>query len=118
MPIPEIFSTYGEKRFREIESEVINEVSARTGAIIATGGGAPLKRENVDALSQNGKIYFIDRPLEKLIPTDDRPLSSTREAVEKRYAERYDIYVSSSDVKIDASSEADAVADKILEDFL
>jgi len=118
MPIPEIFSTYGEKRFREIESEVINEVSARTGAIIATGGGAPLKRENVDALSQNGRIYFIDRPLEKLIPTDDRPLSSTKEAVEKRYAERYDIYVSSSDVKIDASSEAEAVADKILEDFL
>ena len=118
MSIPEIFSKYGENRFRELESEAVKELSAKTEIIIATGGGAPLKRENVDALSQNGRIYFIDRPLEKLIPTDDRPLSSTREAVEQRYRERYGIYVSSADVQIDASCDAECVSDKILEDFL
>ncbi len=118
MSIPEIFSVYGEKRFRELESEVIKEESLKTGVIIATGGGVPLKRENIKALSQNGRIYFIDRPLELLIATDDRPLSSTREAVKERYNERYGIYLSSSDVQIDGSSDAETVACKILEDFL
>ena len=118
MSIPEIFSEHGEKYFRCLETEVIKGVSAKTCAVIATGGGAPLKRENVDALSQNGLIYFIDRPLEKLIPTDDRPLSSTKEAIEQRYRERYGIYLASADVQIDASPEAELVAQSILEDFL
>ena len=47
---------------------------------------------NVDALKQNGRIYFLDRPLEKLIPTEDRPLASTADAIKKRYEERYERY--------------------------
>lgn len=116
--IPEIFSEYGERGFREIEAEVIREASAITGAVIATGGGAVLREDNVDALKRNGRLYFIDRPLCDLIPTEDRPLSSTKEAIEKRYNERYSIYTLSADVKIDASCDADGVSDKIIGDFL
>ena len=118
MPIPEIFEKLGEKAFRDIESEVIKECAAKNGSIIATGGGAILRHENIDALKENGKIYFIDRPLDSLIPTDDRPLSSTKEAIVKRYNERYGIYCGAADVTIDADCDAKDVAEKIEGDFL
>ena len=76
-----------------------------------------MRRENIRELRKNGRIYFIDRPLDKLIPTEDRPLSRSREAIEQRYAERYPIYRASSDAIIDADCDAEAVADKIIEEF-
>ena len=118
MQIPEIFEKLGEKAFRDIESEVIKDCAARNGSIIATGGGAVLRPENIEALRENGRIYFIDRPLGSLIPTDDRPLSSTKEAIVKRYNERYDIYRSAADAIIDADCDAQNVSEKIVGDFL
>ena len=108
---------FGEKKFRELESEAIKEVASVNRAVIATGGGAILKKENVSALRENGRIYFIDRPLSALIPTDDRPLSKTKEAIVERYNERYEIYCSSADVRVDASCDAAGVAEKINGDF-
>ncbi len=115
--IPEIFALSGEKGFRDIESQVIKEVSARQGVIIATGGGAVLNPKNIELLKENGKIYFLDRPLESLITTDDRPLSSNRHDLEKRYRERYGIYRESADRIIDASHTADHCAELIGDDF-
>ncbi len=117
MEIAEIFSRFGEARFREIESEVIAEISDSSSLIIATGGGAILRDENVSSLKKNGRLYFIDRPLLALVPTDSRPLSSDRAAIEKRYEERYGIYSSVCDLKIDADCDALTVAEKILENF-
>lgn len=117
MPIKEIFEKYGEKYFRDLESECVKEASERSSVVIATGGGVPLRTENVKALRENGKIFFLDRPLENLIPTDSRPLASDREAIKKRYEERYDIYCKSCDERIDASRDAEAVREKILEFF-
>lgn len=115
--IREIFEKYGEPEFRRLEAEIIKEVAAEGSLVIATGGGAILKQENVSALRQNGRLYFIDRPLEKLIPTESRPLSSDRESIEKRYSERYGIYSSVCDERIDADCEPFEVAEKITENF-
>jgi shikimate kinase len=118
MPITEIFGRLGEKYFRDLETECVKEASAKSSVIIATGGGVPLRAENVGALRLNGKIFFLDRPLEILIPTDSRPLSSDRESLEKRYNERYGIYTECCDVKVDASQDAILVAEKIIEEIL
>ncbi len=115
--IPTIFREDGEAKFRELEAEVIREVASETGVIIATGGGAVLRSENIDALRENGRIYFIDRPLERLMPTDNRPLSSTKEDIEKRYHERYKIYTEAADVRVWANCFPKAVAEKIMKDF-
>ncbi len=115
--IPKIFSEDGESAFRELEAEVIRECSRETGAIIATGGGAVLCAQNADALRENGRIYFIDRPLEKLMPTKDRPLSSTREDLDRRYKERYGIYTAVADVTVDADCSPNTVAEKIIKEF-
>lgn len=112
-----VIETDGEARFREIETEIIKEVSKLGGKIISTGGGAVLKQENITALKQNGVIFFINRPLEKLIATPDRPLSSSIEALKKRYEERYGVYTSTCDFIINADCTPEEVANKVLKEF-
>ncbi len=116
--ISDIFEKDGEKAFRKLESEAIFELSGKTGVIIATGGGAVLDPENIRNLSKNGKIYFLDRPVDSLVPTDDRPTASTAEAIKKRFEERYPLYKKYADKIIDASFGIDEVLNNIKEDFL
>jgi len=61
--IPAIFAEEGEAHFRALEREVIASLSKHSGAVIATGGGAVLSKENVDRLRQNGILFFLDRSL-------------------------------------------------------
>ena len=116
--IPDIFQKYGEKEFRRRESAAVKHASTLVGNVIATGGGAVINQSNVKNLMQNGQIFFLDRSLEKLIPTEDRPLGSTKEAIEKRYNERYDIYCASCDHRIDGDGDIETVANTIIEEFL
>lgn len=115
--IPEIFSQSGENAFRKIESDVIYELSKGNKKIIATGGGAVLNKKNIENLKGNGRVYFIDRPLELLVTTDDRPLSSNRADLEKRYNERYSLYTEYADVCIDGSGAVEEVAKRIEADY-
>lgn len=117
MPISDFFAKFGEAEFRKIEKETVAELSATGGRIIATGGGAVLDPENVRALKQNGVLVFLDRRPENLIATDDRPLASRRSALEKLYAERYDIYCAAAELHIDANTTPEAEADAILKEL-
>jgi shikimate dehydrogenase len=99
--IPDYILTHGEAAFRELEAEVIREDIAReSGVIIATGGGAVLRDENVRRLKRNGRLVFLDRPLSALMATPDRPLSSDPDALRRRYEERYDRYCAVADVHL------------------
>jgi shikimate dehydrogenase len=111
--INEIFESEGESVFRDYETIEIANASLHNNAIIATGGGAILRRENTRMLKQNGVLFFIDRPYERLVPTSDRPLASDLNAIRKRYEERYPIYLRSADVVIDADDQPVNVAKKI-----
>ena len=117
MSISDFFAKFGEPEFRRIEKETIAELAETGGKVIATGGGAVLDPENVRALKQNGTIVFLDRAPENLIATDDRPLASRRSALEKLYAERYDIYTAAAEVHIDANTTPEAEADAILKEL-
>lgn len=115
--ITDIFASKGESGFRDIESRVIKQVSALQGKIIATGGGAVLRQENIDFLKQNGKIYFLDRPLEQLEGTAERPLSQNKEMLTQRYNERYDIYCSCCDKRVVSNTTPEGAVLSIKEDF-
>ena len=117
MSISHIFSEKGEAFFREKETEIIFETSKENKKVIATGGGAVLNKNNVDVLKENGRVYFIDRPLDMLVSTDDRPLSSNRADLEKRYNERYSLYTEYADVVIDGAGTVEEVAKRIEADF-
>lgn len=116
--ISEIFSKEGEAFFRALEARVIKEsVAQRNGLVVATGGGAILREENTDALRRNGRLYFLDRPLEALLPTPDRPLASSAEDIRRRYEERYGRYLALADRRIEISGDAAWVAEEIGKDF-
>lgn len=116
--IPEIFSRDGEGAFRDTETRVLRECLAqKNGIVLATGGGAILRDENVSLLRRNGRLYFLDRPLELLLPTDDRPLASTAEAIRARYEERYERYCATADCRVDGAGSVGEVAELIGKDF-
>ena len=113
--ISDIFAHKGEEYFRDIETEAVKATAKNGGIVIATGGGAILRKENVIVLKQNGVLFFLDRPLEDIIPTSDRPLSSDVESLRKRFEERYPIYKSVSDFEIEIDGNVQNAVNKILE---
>jgi shikimate kinase len=59
MRITEIFEKYGEPYFRELEAQIIKEVSEKDKLVISTGGGVVLREENVNNLRKNGVIINL-----------------------------------------------------------
>ena len=107
MSIREIFERHGEAFFRQLEHDVIAEQAKKNGLILATGGGAIKNHENMLNLKQNGIVIFIDRELKKLVSTHDRPLSSSKDAVAELYHQRYPLYLSYGDLRIENNYEED-----------
>lgn len=108
MRIPEIFHLFGEEGFRHLETLVAKKISKEHNAVISTGGGIVLKKENIDALRLNGITFFIDRNLDDLIYKDsNRPLLNGKDSVEKLYTQRYPLYQKYADqiIKNDGSLE-------------
>ncbi|MBQ3094799.1 MAG: shikimate dehydrogenase [Clostridia bacterium] len=98
--IKELIAAKGETYFRDLESDVIRDVSSQSGRIIATGGGAILRDENVRCLKRNGRLYFLDAALSRLRATDDRPLSDTANKLAQLYNERLALYQATADVTV------------------
>ena len=112
--IKDLIATKGEKYFRDLETEVILEISSNSSRVISTGGGAVLRDENVDYLKRNGKIFFIDAKLERIQTTEDRPLSDTYEKLKKLYDERFEVYRVTADVIVPDMQTPKAEAEYIL----
>ena len=99
-PIKDLIREKGEAYFRNLESDVIREVSSHSCQIISTGGGAILREENVRCLRRNGKLFFLNAALFRLQATDDRPLSDTEDKLKRLYAQRLPIYQETADVAV------------------
>lgn len=116
MSIADYMKNHTEKEFRDIETICVKEAAKMSSVVIATGGGAILRSENVKALKQNGKLYFLKRSLELLTPTTSRPFSSDAESLKKRYIERLPIYESVCDVCVDNNDEISLAVEAIIGD--
>ncbi|MCL2557358.1 MAG: hypothetical protein FWE09_02655 [Treponema sp.] len=86
----EIIAEKGEPFFREIERKAVALAAAKQGAVIATGGGAALFKENMDALRRNCAIYFLDCA-DSDLARHGRPLSANLSALR---AQRQGLYES------------------------
>lgn len=118
MSIPTYFEKFGEKQFRDIEEQIIAELSKKSGLVLATGGGSILREANVRRLKQNGVLCFLDRSLDKLQASSSRPLSSDKETLKKRYDERYSLYKAVADVVIDGNGTIEEALNKVKEKIL
>jgi shikimate dehydrogenase len=115
MSIKKYFIKFNELNFREHETAVVKDISKLNGYIISTGGGVVLKKENMDALKQNGLIIYIKRDLNKLQSTSDRPLSKDDEAVKELYESRYKLYQEYADIVVDNNGKLKNTIKDILE---
>ena len=113
----EYITNKGIEEFRKVEANVIKELSKKQDVIISTGGGVILDKNNMDNLSQNGFVVFIDRPLELLKASSDRPLSNTTADLEKRYNERYELYRKYADVVINNNQDIEYALKEIVKEF-
>ncbi len=77
--VTDIFAYNGEDYFRNIESEILEELSSLNNAVISTGGGIVLYKKNREIMKKNGLTIFIDRDPNIIlmnINTKERPLLS------------------------------------------
>ena len=65
--ITDIFAEEGEAVFRQLESEVVENVSQLYNFVISTGGGVVLKEENVEKLKENGIVFCLTASPEEII---------------------------------------------------
>ena len=107
--IPYIFEKEGEAGFRKRERQVIAELTAGQGLVLATGGGAVLDAGNRQHLAGRGFVVYlrasIEHQLRRTGRTDSRPLLQTgdpRETLERLFAMRDPLYREIADLVLDA----------------
>jgi shikimate kinase len=110
MSIADIFSKHGEKTFREAETQALQEASRTRPAVVATGGGAVLRKENVKILKRLGFVVWLDGDDETLFArasrTTERPLLQTknpRKTFSQMLGKRRPLYKKIADIRIDTS---------------
>jgi shikimate kinase len=64
--IPEIVAQEGWGYFRNLESDVCRELADRDKLVIDTGGGAILRTQNVEALKNNGVVFWLTASVETI----------------------------------------------------
>ncbi|OGC13571.1 hypothetical protein A3J90_06790 [candidate division WOR-1 bacterium RIFOXYC2_FULL_37_10] len=122
--ISEIFNEYGEKYFRDLETEVIKTLQDYDHFIIATGGGMVLRDENVKMLKALGPLVLLytnpDVIFERIKSVQNRPLieEDKLDKIKEILKQRDPIYSKVADFKVDTSLLAiDEVVDIILKEL-
>ena len=94
-----IFDVEGEAGFRKREAEAIDELTQRTGLILATGGGAVLNEENRKRMHERGLVIYLEASFAELIrrlgSDRSRPLLQSENAGERiaqLLSERSELY--------------------------
>ena len=86
MSIPDIFETYGEEYFRNLETELLRELQTGSNCIISCGGGVALREENVVEMKKNGRVILLtaspETIYERVKDSNDRPLLKDNNNVE------------------------------------
>ena len=93
--ISDIFADGGESYFRTLETRVLTDLCCREGMVLATGGGAVLRRENRTLLKGSGLVIFLDRSpwaIRRTLRRQGRPLLTDDDAIFRLYRQRRSLY--------------------------
>lgn len=103
-----IFEKEGEAGFRSRERQVVADLTALPGIVLATGGGVVLAKENREALKAGGTVVYlatsIDQQLRRTRRRTHRPLLDTadpRGRLTALMAEREPLYREVADLTVD-----------------
>jgi shikimate dehydrogenase len=114
IPVSAIFTAYGEKYYRELESETLRKITRNGGQVIATDSGAVMSLENQYYLRQNGYIVWLSRDLNDL-KLNGVYLARNREALERIHAERSPIYKFLADINVEVTDNAEKTVFEIIQ---
>ncbi|MDU2197515.1 MAG: shikimate kinase [Peptostreptococcaceae bacterium] len=113
MSIVDIFEKYGENRFREIESKLLEKIALEDDIIISTGGGIIKVDDNRKLLKKQDNVVFLNGSIDTLVKnvSNDiykRPLLKDSTdlyiKIEELLKERYEKYKESSNIIIDINN--------------
>ena len=92
--IREYFEREGEDRFRDIESEVLDDLSQRDQGVLSTGGGSVLRPLNRERLKSRGRVFYLrsspEEVFRRLRHDQNRPLLQVADPL-RRLRELFDI---------------------------
>ena len=112
-----IFAQHGEPYFRQLERQALTELLPERHIIVATGGGTFAEADNRAVMLADGRVAWLDVPLETVIerlPADGRrPLAADRTQSAQRYARRQLTYAHAH-VRIDATGPVAEVIERML----
>ncbi len=114
VPVSTIFSAYGERYYRELETETLRKITRNGGQVIATDSGAVMSLENQYYLRQNGYIVWLSRDLSEL-KLNGVYLARNREALERIHEERSPIYKFLADINVEVTDNAEKTVFEIIE---
>jgi len=125
-----IFDIEGEEGFRNRESKILDELTAKNGVLIATGGGVVIREENRKCLIGRGTVVYLETSIEKQLERTSRdrkrPLMEearisapdTREALLSLNAQREPLYRETADLVFTSDKRsARALATEIAKHF-
>jgi shikimate kinase len=119
--ISDIFETYGEAIFRDLEQRILLRLVRSEPCIIATGGGAFIQPHIREAILEHSISVWLkaDLPvlIERVSRRDSRPLLKTGdkgEILQKLMDERYPIYAQASIVIDSNAGPHESVVDDII----
>ena len=105
-----IFEKEGEARFRERERDVIADLTALEGVVIATGGGVILDPANRERLAKTGTVVYLETTVDTLVrrtkSTKTRPLlmnDDPRAVLERMLLVRRPLYEDAADLRIETT---------------
>lgn len=113
MSIPDIFETYGEEYFRDLETKLLIEMQSERNAVISCGGGVAMRERNVTEMKKNGRVVLLTASPEviydRVKDTDDRPVLNGRKNVKgiaELMEQRREKYEAAADVVIQTDNKS------------
>ena len=114
MSISDIFETYGEEYFRELETNLLIEMQSQSNVVVSCGGGVPMRERNVVEMKKNGRVVLLtakpETILERVKDNHDRPLLENNKTVpfiadlmEKRRAK----YEAAADIVVETDGKSE-----------
>ena len=111
MSISDIFETYGEEYFRELETNLLIEMQEKKNVIISCGGGVAMRERNVAEMKKNGRVVLLTAHpqtiLDRVKDSDDRPLLNGHknvEYIEQLMEARREKYDAAADIVVDTDN--------------
>lgn len=121
MSVTELFASYGEPEFRDLERRVMQRLLEGGSMILATGGGAYMNEQTRENIASAGISVWLNAELdvlmERVLRRHDRPLlknDDPRAVMQKLMTERYPVYATADLSIMSRDEKREVIAQEVI----